>query len=491
MDFLERINNNASLDKAAYIVRGDILTYSELKDASDALAVFMLDMFGQGSPVVVYGHKNILMPVSFLAAAKSGRPYIPVDSSTPEKRLRDIVRRAAPAAVLDTTGKLAAQAGARVVGPEELRGILRAYRGRRPDPARRNRGENVQYVIFTSGSTGEPKGVQVTCNCLQSFLNWFSGYLDAGDRVFLNQAPFSFDLSVMDTYLALTGGGTLFSVDKEMILNMPELFAAMEASGVTTWVSTPSFAEMCLASERFGAKLLPELQKLFFCGETLSPGCAARLLERFPGVRVFNAYGPTEATVAVCAVEVTREMADMEAELPVGYANPGCRIRLAGEMGEIEILGDSVALGYLGDAARTQEKFFAAELYGKPARGYRTGDTGFFKGGLLYYGGRLDNQIKLHGYRVELEDVENNIKKLPFVAHAVVLPKREGGAVSCLTAAVVPREGAGGDIVRMVKGGLKDLLPPYMIPARVVAVETLPMNANGKIDRVRLAEELR
>ena len=184
------------------------------------------------------------------------------------------------------------------------------------------------------------------------------------------------------------------------------------------------------------------------------------------------------------------EMARGAEELPVGFANPGCRIRLGGEKGEIEILGDSVALGYLGDTERTREKFFTNVLDGKIVRGYRTGDTGFLKDGLLYYGGRLDNQIKLHGYRIELEDVENNLKKLPFVKHAVVLPEKTDGTVNDLTAVVVLGENTEGNPVQLVKNALKGLLPAYMIPRRVVAVEALPMNANGKIDRGRILEEL-
>ncbi|MEI6101185.1 MAG: AMP-binding protein, partial [Eubacteriales bacterium] len=246
----------------------------------------------------------------------------------------------------------------------------------------------------------------------------------------------------------------------------------------------------CLQSAFFESNLLPQLKKMFFCGETLARECAAHLFDRFPGVRLFNAYGPTEATVAVTAVEITRDMTTSPGELPVGYVKDGCKILFSPDNNEIEIVGDSVAAGYLGAAGASGEKFFTKMLDGKMARGYRTGDTGWFADGLLYYGGRLDNQVKLHGYRVEMEDIENNIKKLPFVKNAVVLPQKEGGAVSRLTAVVVPREHLDGNISQMVKSSLKEMLPAYMVPHRVVEVSALPMNANGKIDRNRLAEEL-
>lgn len=490
-DIVDRIESYAATDKIAYEFRDSVLSFKELQCKSNALAAFIRENMGDDSnPIIIFGHKDILMPVCFLACAKSGHPYIPVDASTPAGRVQDIIEQSNPDAIFDLMDGIKNPPASLYLGKNQLEAILEEYSGKKPDPHFRNKGEDVYYIIFTSGSTGKPKGVQITYSCLESFINWLMQYLDEDDRVFLNQAPFSFDLSVMDTYLSLTSGAVLYSIDKDMILDLPELFSYFKSSGITTWVSTPSFADMCLQSANFNKELLPGLRKMFFCGETLPKECTIKLFERFPGVRIFNSYGPTEATVAVTAVEITKKITEEDGELPVGFVKEGCEIFINEQNSEIEIVGDSVALGYLGAPDKTQEKFFIQELNGKPSRGYRTGDTGYFKHGLLYYGGRLDNQVKLHGYRIEIEDIESNIRKLPFIDHAVIIPEKTADVISSLTAVVVVDESFEGSVAISVKNGLKKLLPSYMIPRKIIVKKTMPMNTNGKIDRKALMEEL-
>ena len=177
------------------------------------------------------------------------------------------------------------------------------------------------YIIFTSGSTGDPKGVIITAGNLGAFVTWMlaeHAFVPAGE-VFLNQAPFSFDLSVMDLYLSLATGGTLHSITREEIADFRRLFRSLTESGLTTWVSTPSFAQLCLAERTFAAERLPGLRRFLFCGETLFPETAARLCERFPEAEVWNTYGPTEATVATTSIRITPEIAARGGALPIGF----------------------------------------------------------------------------------------------------------------------------------------------------------------------------
>jgi len=215
------------------------------------------------------------------------------------------------------------------------------------------------YVIFTSGSTGDPKGVVITRGSLDAFLGWMldeQRFAIAGET-FLNQALFSFDLSVMDTWCSLATGGTIFSLTSGEMEDFRRLFDALAGAPLTTWVSTPTFAQMCLAERRFGAAMLPHVRRFLFCGDVLTPEVAEQLLVRFPQAEVWNTYGPTEATVATTSIRVEPGLLRKYPQLPIGRAMPGTRVTVEnedgelaaeGERGEIVISGPNVSPGYLG-----------------------------------------------------------------------------------------------------------------------------------------------
>ncbi|MGE5674556.1 MAG: AMP-binding protein, partial [Mycobacterium leprae] len=272
MDLLARIDHwaKACPDRAAHESDGRILTYGELATASNRVAAYLAATLpADGSPVAVLGHKEPEMLIAFLGAVKAGHPYIPLDTSLPAQRIERI--QAAANTPLTLT-------------PAAVAAILQHYPlpvGPASQPVSQ---DDPYYIIFTSGSTGEPKGVVITLGCLTSYVDWMLQTValnEQGER-FLNQAPFSFDLSVMDLYLSLATGGTLVSVTKEDVANPRRLYQLFASSGVTVWVSTPSFAQMSLAERSFGAQMLPDLRCFLFCGETLASDVAAALLDRFP-----------------------------------------------------------------------------------------------------------------------------------------------------------------------------------------------------------------
>ncbi|MBU3160704.1 D-alanine--poly(phosphoribitol) ligase subunit DltA [Clostridium frigoris] len=490
MNFINIIENYCTTNKIAHMYKNSTLTYRELKTKSDSLAINIIDLFGKDkTPIIVFGHKDHLMLISFLACVKSGHPYIPVDISTPITRLKDILIISGAKLIINTSNELFDIPADIILNKSDLKTRLLQAKDKKPNISYRLKGEDVYYIIYTSGSTGKPKGVQITKNCIQSFIDWSITLINKTDKIFMNQAPFSFDLSVMDTYLSLVSGSILYSIDKDMIANLPELFMNFKSSGITTWVSTPSFAEMSLQSEQFNEKLLPELNEMLFCGETLSKECVKKLFERFPKIKLINFYGPTETTVAVTAVEIKKEMLLSKETLPVGYVKKDCEIIIEENTNEILIVGDSVSIGYFADPVLTEKFFFNTEIFGVKRRGYRTGDTGYIINGLLYYEGRIDNQIKLHGYRVEIEDIENNIRKLSFIKNAVVVPIIERGTIKYLATAIVLNDKFEGNIILAVKNFLRNLLPSYMIPRKIKVISVLPMNANGKIDRKKILEE--
>ena len=296
--------------------------------------------------------------VAYLGAIKSGRAYVPVDTAMPAQRIERIV---------------AASGAPLVLTPEK---VALLSDGDAPAPPWRMSTDDHYYIMFTSGSTGEPKGVPITYSCLQSFLRWTLGEHSfvEGREVFLNVVPYSFDVSLMDTYPALVTGGTVTSVTKALIANPRQLYQHLAASALTTWVSTPSFAQMCLVEPTFNEGMLPQLKRFLFCGETLAPEVALQLVERFTGAEVWNTYGPTEATVATTSVRITREIINRYSPLPIGYAMPGSRVLVtdeqqhelpAGERGEIVIAGPNVSPGYWKRPDLTETTFF--ELDGQRA----------------------------------------------------------------------------------------------------------------------------
>ncbi len=485
MTLIERIDHWALVapEATAHISDGRTLTYGELRRHSDALACYLTERLGKdGRPIAVLGHREPEMLIAFLGAVKSGRPYVPLDTAFPQQRIDKILETSRAALVLTPKDILQFSA-------LQVRG-----------PARGVQGDEPFYILFTSGSTGEPKGVIITLACLEHFITWMLAehrFTQLGE-VFLNQAPFSFDLSVMDLYCSLATGGTLFSISRDRIANPKELYRALASSGVTTWVSTPSFAQMCLVEEKFGEAMLPRVRRFLFCGETLPPQTAAQLLKRFPKAEVWNMYGPTEATVATTSMRVDAAILERYSPLPVGHAMPGTEILLVNrnrevvppdERGGIIIVGPNVSPGYLARPDLTADAFFQH----RGQRAYRTGDFGRFRNGLLFFEGRMDEQIKLSGYRIELGDVEANLRALATVRDAVVLPVIKDGAAQSLAAFVVlaVRDDASHfNLSQRLRKQLSERLPAYMLPRKFAFFDTFPMTANGKVDRASLAKSL-
>jgi D-alanine--poly(phosphoribitol) ligase subunit 1 len=484
VEIIERIDHwgRTTPDHPAYKSGSRTLSYGELRHRSDALAAHLARSLPEKAPVVVLGHKEPELIIAYLGVIKSGRAYVPVDTAVPAQRIERIV---------------AASAAALVLTPEKIADLST---GAAPAPSYQLEIDDHYYIMFTSGSTGEPKGVPITYGCLQSFLRWILAehpFLE-GREVFLNVVPYSFDVSLMDTYPALVTGGAVQSLTKADVANPKQMYPLLAASELTAWVSTPSFAQMCLVEPTFNQGMLPQLRRFLFCGETLAPEVASQLLDRFPAAEVWNTYGPTEATIATTSIRITREIVDRYSPLPIGYPMLGGRVLVmdeqrhelpSGQRGEIIIAGPNVSPGYLNRPELNETAFF--RLNGQ--RAYRTGDWGRYREGMLFFEGRIDNQIKLHGYRIELADVEANLRALTGVRDAVVLPVLKQGAVDSLAAFVILNEKSTQSDFQLacdLKGRMIERLPAYMVPRRFSFLESFPMNANGKADRRRLAEAL-
>ena len=346
--------------------------------------------------------------------------------------------------------------------------------------------DDIYYIIFTSGSTGEPKGVKVTYENLNSCITWLQKITDLKKGVVLNQANFSFDLSVADLYLSLITGSEHYILNTSEILDFNSINKQLLKSNANFAVMTPSFADLLLLDKTFGKSTLPNLQAIIFCGEKLLPNTVTKLYSRFDNIKVINSYGPTECTFAVTSVEITNKMLQDEI-LPVGKVKEDVNIYILDEnkkelieekIGEILITGKSVASGYIQKDCN--KSFFKY----KGENGYLTGDLGYIKNGLLYCIGRNDTQIKYKGYRIDLLDIEENIYKLKYVDKVKILTKNNiDDKVLKIIAFVKLKDNT---IKEQINKDLSKILPEYMIPS-INILDSFPINNNGKIDN----EELR
>src|SRR5437773_7949765 len=233
---------------------------------------------------------------------------------------------------------------------------------------------------------------------------------------------------------------------------------------------------MCLVEDKFSEAMLPRVRRFLFCGETLPPQTAAQLLKRFPNAEVWNMYGPTEATVATTSIRIDAGILERYSPLPVGRAMHGSEIFIvngkrellpANQRGEIIIAGPNVSPGYLARPQLTADAFFQY----RGQRAYRSGDFGRFRDNLLFFEGRMDEQIKLSGYRIELGDVEANLRALATVRDAVVVPIIKDGAAQSLAAFVLLAARDKASHLHLLHGLRKQLaerLPAYMLPRKFI-----------------------
>lgn len=506
-DMIEAIEHFAQVqpDFPVYDILGQVHTYGDLKKDSDSLAAH-IDRLGlpDKSPVVVFGGQEYEMLATFVALTKSGHAYIPIDSHSALERVAAIVEVAEPSLIIAINDFPLADVTAPIFSAEQVQTAFRE--GASYELSHPVQGDDNYYIIFTSGTTGKPKGVQISHNNLLSFTNWMitdKEFATPERPQMLAQPPYSFDLSVMYWAPTLALGGTLFALPSAVTQDFKQLFETILSLPIAIWTSTPSFADMALLSNDFNSQKLPQLTHFYFDGEELTVKTARKLRDRFPQARIINAYGPTEATVALSAVAVTDEMLQNCKRLPIGYTKADSPTFVIdeegqkvpnGQQGEIIVCGPAVSKGYLNNPEKTAEAFF--EFEGLPA--YHTGDVGSMTDeGLLLYGGRMDFQIKFNGFRIELEDVSQNLNKSKYVESAVAVPRyNKDHKVQNLLAYVILKDGVAEqfereiDITKAIKEDLQDIMMSYMMPSKFLYRETLPLTPNGKIDIKGLISEV-
>ena len=468
---------------AATRFEGGSLTYRELDERANRLARH-LSALGVG-PETVVGvllERGPELPAAFLGVLKAGGAYLPLDPDHPVAR-RELVLGDAGATTVVTTSDLAGGV------PEGVRAVclddpaVAAQDGSRPDVPVHP--DNLAYVIFTSGSTGRPKGVQVSHRSIAGFtpavIELF--VLEAGDRVLQFANP-AFDVSLFDFFGALCSGATLVQAPRADLLDPVRLTELMRSEKVTVTDLPPAVLRL------LDPAALPDLRALFVG------------LESFPGElvnawntadRMFhNGYGPTEATVACVDYLCPHEHHDSMPPIGVPMANYQAYVvdRFGepvpvGVPGELLVGGVGVARGYAGRPDLTAEKF-VPDPFGTPGgRLYRTGDLVRRRAdGNIEFVGRIDNQVKIRGLRVEPAEIEHAVLALPQIEDAAVVVSGSGSDAQ-LVAYVASAAGATVDTAGL-RAELGRTLPVYLVPSAFVVLPSLPRAASGKLDRNQL-----
>ena len=480
----------------AVVAGGRSIDYATLNDRANQLA-HRLVLHGAGPEVIVAlcAEPSIELVVALLAILKAGAAYLPLELEHPARRLERQLADARARLVLARPG-LAGRvpdSGVELLALDEV-SVGRDAR-RTPNLAPRTTGDGLAYVLYTSGSTGRPKGVCMPHRPLVNLLAWHRARLSAGART-LQLASLGFDVSFHEVFSALTSGGVVLPAPAALRRDVPALARHVEREGAEKITLPVTVLRLLAAELADDPGPLASLRDVIATGEALAVDQAiARLFAALPGCRLHNHYGPSE-THLVTVAPLPRETGGWPARPPIGTPIDNVRCYVlgadlrplpAGETGELFLGGLALARGYLRRPGTTAERFLPDPFATEPgARMYRSGDLVRRRDdGALEFVGRIDDQVKVGGVRVEPGEVEAQLAAHASVRAAAVVARASNGATR-LVGYVVPDPAAPDGVEARLRAFLAERLPAPLVPSELVFVDALPLTANGKLDRAAL-----
>ncbi|MEA2562150.1 MAG: hypothetical protein QOH06_3654 [Acidobacteriota bacterium] len=487
----------ADPEAAALVWGGERMSYRELNSRSNRLAHHLLSLgAGRESIVGILLERSPDLVISILAALKAGCAYLPLEPSLPEDRLAFALADSGARLLITRSALSPGSSGlhARTLCLDSDRDAIGRASGEDPDldiaPG------HLAYVIYTSGSTGAPKGVMVPHGGLANYLTWAVHAYRVGEGGgALLHSPIGFDLTITALFAPLLAGGHIVLLPEER--GLEALGAALRTKEAFSLLKvTPSHLDLLRDSldgqeEGGGARVL------VVGGEALLGQSLAFWRSRWPSSRVINEYGPTETVVGCCVYEAAAG-ALPPGPVPIGRPVANTRLHLldralqpvpVGTPGELHIGGAGVARGYLGRPELTAERFLPDPFddTGRGSRLYKTGDlVRYLPGGDLEFLGRIDQQVKVRGFRIEPGEIESMLTQQPGVREAVVAVRGDGHGERRLVAYAVA--GAEAPLAAELRNLLRSKLPHYMVPSAVLLLDELPLTPNGKIDLDALPE---
>ena len=464
------------------------ITFSEFNNYTKSIGTYIARLVSGNLPVVVMSGRHVMTPAAFLGVVRAGCFYAPMDATMPLSRLNSILgviksdfmlvdkEHLETAKKLDFSGKIIIIDDIISTIPDE--NLLNKARAGLTEIS-------PLYVIFTSGSTGVPKGVITSHHSLMCYIDAVCKVLDINESDVLgNQSPLDYIAAVRDIYLTLKTGASTVIIPKNEFSMPTELFETLNKNRVTALCWSVAGIELPAKLGAFDCVKPEYLKKVCFSGSVMPCKYLKIWQENLPDVLYVNQYGPTEAT-ASCTYYVVDEKVDDDTVLPIGTPYENYSIILLnedgtetaeGEIGEICVKGPILALGYYGDLERTNESFVQNPLntnYRELI--YKTGDLGSYReDGLLMFHGRKDRQIKHMGHRIELGEIEETAKQIDGLGECCALYNKEKEHLYLFyTGDVTSKE---------IVLHFRKVLPAFMVPRKLVALEELPKLPNGKLD---------
>ncbi|ENS3715519.1 amino acid adenylation domain-containing protein [Campylobacter upsaliensis] len=471
---------------------GVSITYKEFDDLSQKVATKLLNTLAKEpiqSPILIILPKSINTLISFFGVAKSGNFYTLLDEKMPLERIEKIIKVLKPKAFI-TSKSLNLKLDLPTLYTEDFESYERDEEAL--IKARlKHIDTNLLYVFFTSGSTGLPKGVSISHKSVIDYAFWVSEEFELDENeIIANQAPLYFDNSILDIFPTIKEGGSVHLVPNSLFAFPLKVLEYLENEEVNTIFWVPSVLIYFANTQALEKFKLEKLKKVLFCGEIMPNKQLNYWRTHLPHTLFANLYGPTEITDVCCFYKVDREFKDDEL-LPIGKACKNTELLVfdenknfideAGKKGELYVRGTSLSLGYYNDIEKTKAAFIQNPLHHNYLDLlYKTGDIVAYNefGELLCYG-RLDNQIKFKGHRIELGEIEAVLNSHEKIKNSACIFKDDK-----LIAFYESEEELD------LKGFCKQKLPPYMIASSFVRVEKFALNANGKIDRKVLGDEI-
>jgi bacitracin synthase 3 len=465
------------------------LTYAELNEKANRLAAFLCEEPGvaTGEAVGLMVRRSEMMVVAMLGILKSGACYVPIDPMHPQEIVSYIIGNTGIRILVvdsDTTAKAAFFDGELFILDTDFPMLEPGIPNLPVDTS----GEDLAYIIYTSGSTGRPKGVAVEHRAIVNTIQWRIEYhcMDEYDAT-LQMPSYAFDSSVEDIFCSLVSGGKLVIPETNLRLDAQYIRRTIEAECISRFLVTPSYY----------TRLIPELggisgiRSVTVAGEKVSLALVNEHHNHLPGIRLVNEYGPTENAVCSTACDLGPDIRAVQIGRPI--ANTQVFVLDSSQMlvpigvpGEVYLAGMGLARGYINQPILTAERFLSSPFSEFPGRMYRTGDWArWTTEGTLEFLGRLDNQVKVRGFRIELNHVEQVLMQHPDVKMASVLCKENQAGNGYLVAYIAsPMSISSNEL----SNWLKTRLPYYMVPEIFHVFLELPLTLNGKIDTQALRE---